>query len=113
MRVHAAPVVMDDGSDVDMPATASQDRNPPVVTHARRQTQALNKSASYRRQSVRTSRRVVPDDEEEVVEEAITDQEDEDEDDIYGGVDSAAAGDALGNEVRQLSHWHVFQVYVS
>src|ERR1700733_9167560 len=97
MRVHAAPVVMDDGSDIDMPATASQDRNPPVVTHTHRQTQALNKSTSYRR-SVRTSHRVVPDDEEE-----------EDEEDIYGGVD----GDVLGNEVRQLSHWHIFQVYVS
>ena len=92
---------MDNGSDVDMPATASQDHNPPVITHTRRQAQALNKSMSSR-QSVHTSHRTVPDDEEEVVEEDITDQEDEDEDDIYGGIDSAAAGDALGNKVRQL-----------
>jgi hypothetical protein len=100
-RVYAAPVAMDDGSEVDLPATPSQDRNPPAVTHARRQAQAPNKSTSARR-SVHTSHRIVPDDEEEVIEEDITDQEDEDEDDIYGGVDGAAVGDALGKEVRQL-----------
>ena len=111
MHVHAAPRVMDDGSDMDMSATASQVRNPPAVTHARRQAQAiaLNKSTASRR----TSHRVVPDDEGEENEEDITDQEDENEDDIYGGVDSAASN-ALENEVGELSHWPVFQiVYVS
>lgn len=101
---------MDDESDVDMPATASQVRNPPAVTHAHRQAQAPNKSISAHR-SVYTSRRVVPDDEEEAVEEGITDQE-EDEEDIYGGIDGAA-GDALENEVGWLSHWcDLFQIYV-
>lgn len=98
-RVHAAPVAMDDGSDVDVPATASQDGNPSEVTHIRRQAQAPNKSATARK-SVYTSHRTVPDDEEEPEEavEDITDQENEDEDDIYGGIDSAV-GDALRNEV--------------
>ncbi len=99
-QVHAAPVAMNDESDVDVPATASQDCNP------HRQAQALNKSTSARR-SVQTSHRAVPDDEEEVIEENITDQEDEDN--IYEGVDGAT----LGNDVGQLSHWHVFQIYVS
>ena len=101
---------MNDGSDADVPATASQHRNPPSVTHARRQPQVPNKSTSARR-SVHTSQRAVPDDEEEVVED-ITDQEDEDEDDIYGGFDGAV-GDALGNEVGELFHWHVFHVYAN
>ena len=86
---------MNDESDVDVPATASKDRN------ACRQTHVPNKSTSSRR-SVPTSRRV-PDD-EEVNEQEIADQEDEgedeleDEDDIYGGVDGAA-GDVLADEV--------------
>jgi hypothetical protein len=93
---------MDDESDVDrdVPATASQDRNP------RRQAQVPNKSTSAR-QSVQTSRRAVPDDEEDVIEEDITDQEDEDN--IYEGVDSAT----LENDVGQVSRWVVFQIYVS
>lgn len=102
MPVHAAPIAMDDGSDADMPATASQDRNPPVVTCARRQVQVPKKSTSAR-QKVQ-SHRTVPDDEEEVTEEDITDQEDKesDEEDIYGGFDGAV-GDALGKEVGCLS----------
>jgi hypothetical protein len=106
---------MDDESDADVPAsaTASQDGNPPAVTHSHRQAQPAqvpNKSSSARR-NVRTSRRIVPDDEEEDVIEDGTDQEDEleDEEDIYGGLDGAA-DDALGNEVGQLFHWHVFPV---
>ena len=110
-RVHAAPVAMDDGTEsgVDEPAIASQDRNrPPAVTHARRQAQTSNKS-TVARQSVHTSHHAVTDDsdEEEVIEEEITDQEDED--DIYGGIDGAV-GDALGNEVGQLSHCRISSV---
>jgi hypothetical protein len=101
---------MDDESDADVPApaTASQDGNPPAITHSHRQAQVPNKSSTARR-NVRTSRRIVPDDEEEEVTEDGTDQEDEDEEDIYGGLDGAA-DDALGNEVGQLFHWHVFPV---
>ena len=105
-HVHAAPIIMDDGSDVDVPATANQDRNLPAVTHTCRQAQVLKKSTTAR-QGVHASHRAVVDDEEEVIEQdIITDQEDEDEDNIYDG----ATGDALGNEVGQLSRWHVVQV---
>jgi hypothetical protein len=116
-HVHAAPASMDDGSDVEVPgpATASQDRNPPAVTRVHKQSQVSSKPTPARR-SVPTSHRVVPDDsdEEDAIEEDTTEpgQEDEDEDDIYGGIDGAV-GDALENEVRQLSHWHVFQLYIS
>ena len=113
-RVHAAPVSMDDESDVSesMPATAGQDCTPPAVTYTRRQAQAPNKSTSAR-QSVRTSYRTVPDDEEEEIEEDITDEEGEDEGvNIYGGFDGAV-GDALGNEVGRHFRWHVFQVSVN
>jgi hypothetical protein len=99
-RVHAAPINMDDGSDVDGPATASQDCSPPMVNHTRRQSQVPKTSvSSYRR--VHAGRRVPDDEEEEVIEEDKTDQENEDEDDIYGGVDGAV-GNALGNEVGRL-----------
>jgi hypothetical protein len=101
---------MDDGSEADVPATASQDRNPPSVTHTRRQAQSLNKSTPVHR-SAHTSYRAVPDDKEEVVED-LTDREDKDEDDIYGGF-NGAVGDALGNEVGKLFYWHVFQIYVN
>jgi hypothetical protein len=98
-RIHAAPVDMDDGSDADSPAAASQDHSPSAVTHTRKQVQAPKMSmSSYR--CVHAGREV-PDDEEEVMEEDKTDQEDKDEDDIYGGV-SSAVGDALGNEVGWL-----------
>jgi len=94
-RVHAAPAVMDDGSDMDMPATASQDHNPQAVTHTCRQSQAPNKSTSAH-QHVQTSHCAVPDDEEEVIDEDIlSDQEGKDEDDIYG-IDSAALGKEVG-----------------
>ena len=108
---------MDDGSDVDAAAATSQVRNPlAAVTHAQRQAQASNKLTSAHR-SAHMSRRVVPDDEEDTDEEAKTDKEDEDEDEdkddnIYGGIDGDA-GDALRKEVQPLSHWHVFQVYIS
>jgi hypothetical protein len=100
---------MDDESDVDAQVTESQDSDPPEVTHTRRQVQAPNKSVSVRR-NVPSSHRVVPDDEEEVMDEDET--EDEDDEGIYGGF-SGPIGDALGNEVGPLSHWHIFQVYVN
>lgn len=99
----APPVAVDDESGVNVPATASQDHNLPV-SHARRQAQALNNSTSVR-QSVHTSHRVVPDDEEDLTD--LTD-----EDDIYGGI-QGDVGAARRSEVRQLSHWHVFQVYIN
>ncbi|KAI0000682.1 hypothetical protein BJV74DRAFT_794362 [Russula compacta] len=89
---------MDDGSEVDVPATASQDSSLPAVTHAHRQPQVLtwNKSTSAC-QSICTSTCTVPDDEEEATEEDLSDQEDEseDKDDLYPGIDSAALGNKL------------------
>ena len=89
---------MDDGSEVDMPATASQECNLPVVTHASAHTgqaQVPNKSTLSHR-SVCTSNCTVPDDEEEGMEEDLTDQEDEGEDD--NDIDEVAAEEVENRE---------------
>ncbi len=100
---------MDDESDVDVLVTESWDSDPPEVTHTCRQVQAPNKSTSAC-QNVHSSHWVVPDDKEEVIDEDRT--EDKDEEGIYGGF-NGPIGDALGNKVGLLSHWHVFQVYIN
>lgn len=117
-RPNAPPITMDDDSDADAPAVASQDRGPSPVTHPRRQPKAAPNESASARQSVRTSyRQVAPDDSDDEEENGVdrTDSQDEaedDDEDIYGGIDGATAGEDLENEVGCFLYLYIHQLTI-